>query len=46
MMGALRERFPGVNLAALDFDPGTSEVANHNRIELFLAQAWKQLLKA
>jgi predicted nucleotide-binding protein (sugar kinase/HSP70/actin superfamily) len=43
MLGALRERFKGVNLAALDYDPGTSEVANHNRIELFLANAWKNL---
>ena len=43
MLGALRARFPGSNLAALDYDPGTSEVANYNRIELFLANAWKNL---
>jgi predicted nucleotide-binding protein (sugar kinase/HSP70/actin superfamily) len=46
MLGALREKYEGANLAALDFDPGTSEVANHNRIELFLANAWKGLKTA
>ncbi len=36
MLGTLRERYNQANLMALDFDPGTSKVANENRLELFL----------
>jgi predicted nucleotide-binding protein (sugar kinase/HSP70/actin superfamily) len=43
MLGALREQYPQANLSALDYDPGTSEVANQNRLELFLTHAWRNL---
>lgn len=35
----LRERFPNANIVAIDYDPGASEVNQHNRLKLMLANA-------
>jgi predicted CoA-substrate-specific enzyme activase len=39
MIKELRRRFPGVNIAAIDYDPGASEANQINRLKLLLAQA-------
>ncbi len=39
MIKELRRRFPGSNIAAIDYDPGASEVNQLNRIKLLLANA-------
>jgi predicted CoA-substrate-specific enzyme activase len=39
MIKELRRRFPGSNIAAIDFDPGASEVNQLNRLKLLLANA-------
>lgn len=41
MIKELRRRFPGSNIAAIDFDPGASEVNQLNRLKLLLANAPK-----
>ena len=42
---ALRARYPGANIAAVDYDPGASEVNQLNRIKLMLTSA-KEGLRA
>ena len=39
MIKELRRRFPASNIAAIDFDPGASEVNQLNRLKLLLANA-------
>jgi predicted nucleotide-binding protein (sugar kinase/HSP70/actin superfamily) len=39
MIKELRRRYPGVNIAAIDYDPGASEVNQLNRLKLLLAGA-------
>jgi len=41
MIKELRRRFPESNIAAIDFDPGASEVNQLNRLKLLLANAPK-----
>ena len=43
MIKPLRKRFPMANIAAVDYDPGASEVNQLNRIKLMLAVAFKNL---
>ncbi len=40
---AIRKRYPRANIAAVDYDPGASEVNQLNRIKLMLATANKHL---
>ena len=40
---ALRHRYPGSNIVAIDYDPGASEVNQLNRIKLMLSTAFKNL---
>lgn len=39
MIKELRDRYPGANIAAIDYDPGASEVNQLNRLKLLLANA-------
>ena len=39
----LKKSYPEANLAAVDYDPGASEVNQLNRIKLMLSAAKKQL---
>ncbi len=39
MIKALKEKFPRANIAAIDYDPGASEVNQINRLKLMLASA-------
>jgi predicted nucleotide-binding protein (sugar kinase/HSP70/actin superfamily) len=39
MIKELRTRFPQSNIAAIDYDPGSSEVNQLNRLKLLLANA-------
>jgi predicted CoA-substrate-specific enzyme activase len=39
MIKELRRRFPGANISAIDFDPGSSEVNQLNRLKLLLSNA-------
>ena len=39
MISELRHRFPEANIAAIDYDPGASEVNQLNRLKLLLANA-------
>jgi predicted nucleotide-binding protein (sugar kinase/HSP70/actin superfamily) len=41
MMRLLRDSFPTVNIAAIDYDPGASQVNQINRVKLMLAVAKK-----
>lgn len=45
MMKALRKRNPMANIAAIDYDPGASDVNQLNRIKLMMATAHKNLQK-
>ena len=45
MMKALRKRNPMANIAAIDYDPGASNVNQLNRIKLMMATAHKNLAK-
>ncbi len=38
----LRNKYPGANIAAVDYDPGASEVNQLNRIKLMLSEAKRQ----
>ncbi|MDR2365598.1 MAG: 2-hydroxyacyl-CoA dehydratase [Zoogloeaceae bacterium] len=38
---ALKGRYPGVNITAIDYDPGASEVNQLNRIKLMLSVAFR-----
>ncbi|MBO4508335.1 MAG: 2-hydroxyglutaryl-CoA dehydratase, partial [Spirochaetaceae bacterium] len=39
MIKELRRRYPGANISAIDYDPGSSEVNQLNRLKLLLANA-------
>lgn len=41
MIKPIRSRYPKANIAAVDYDPGASEVNQLNRIKLMLAVAYK-----
>ena len=43
MMKPLRKRNPKANIAAIDYDPGASDVNQLNRIKLMMATAHKNL---
>ncbi len=45
MMKALRKRNPYANIAAIDYDPGASDVNQLNRIKLMMATAYKNIQK-
>lgn len=45
MMKAMRKRNPMANIAAIDYDPGASDVNQLNRIKLMMATAHKNLAK-
>ena len=40
---ALKKAYPRANIAAVDYDPGASEVNQLNRIKLMLTAARRQL---
>ena len=42
---AIRREYPLANIAAIDYDPGASEVNQLNRIKLMLATAQKNMVK-
>ena len=42
MMKVVKERNPGVNIVAVDYDPGMSVVNQENRLKLMLANAKMQ----
>lgn len=46
MMKALRKYHPLANIAAIDYDPGASDVNQLNRIKLMMATAFKNLEKS
>jgi predicted nucleotide-binding protein (sugar kinase/HSP70/actin superfamily) len=39
MMKPIKERHPGVNIVAVDYDPGATKINQENRIKLMLANA-------
>ncbi len=39
MIKELRRRFPDANISAIDYDPGSSEVNQLNRLKLLLSNA-------
>ena len=43
MMRPIKERNPGVNIVAIDYDPGATRVNQENRLKLMLAQAREAL---
>lgn len=43
MIKELKRRYPGTNIAAIDYDPGASEVNQLNRIKLMLSVAFKAM---
>ena len=43
MMKALRRLNPKANIVAIDYDPGTSDVNQLNRIKLMMATAHKNM---
>jgi Uncharacterized protein conserved in bacteria len=45
MIKELRRKYPGSNIAAIDYDPGASEVNQLNRLKLMLSVAFKSLKK-
>ncbi|QAT39416.1 2-hydroxyacyl-CoA dehydratase [Clostridium sp. JN-9] len=45
MIKELKRKYPGSNIAAIDYDPGASEVNQLNRIKLMLSVAFKALEK-
>lgn len=45
MMKPLRKRNPKTNIAAIDYDPGASDVNQLNRIKLMMATAHKNLVE-
>ncbi|NMA69909.1 MAG: 2-hydroxyglutaryl-CoA dehydratase, partial [Desulfitobacterium sp.] len=46
MIHALRKSYPSANIAAIDYDPGASEVNQLNRIKLMLSVAKESLKKS
>ncbi|WP_246169727.1 2-hydroxyacyl-CoA dehydratase [Alkalibaculum sporogenes] len=45
MIKPIRKKYPMANIAAIDYDPGASEVNQLNRIKLMLAVAYKNIEK-
>ena len=45
MIKELKRKYPGANIAAIDYDPGASEVNQLNRIKLMLSTAFKSMEK-
>jgi predicted nucleotide-binding protein (sugar kinase/HSP70/actin superfamily) len=45
MIKPIREKYPIANIAAIDYDPGASEVNQLNRIKLMLSVAFRNLDK-
>jgi predicted nucleotide-binding protein (sugar kinase/HSP70/actin superfamily) len=45
MLKTLKARYPQSNITAIDYDPGSSEVNQLNRIKLMLSTAFKNLYK-
>lgn len=43
MIKELKRRYPGTNIAAIDYDPGASEVNQLNRLKLMLSVAFKSM---
>jgi predicted CoA-substrate-specific enzyme activase len=43
MIKELKNKYPGANITAVDYDPGASEVNQLNRIKLMLSVAFKNL---
>ncbi len=43
MIKPLREKNPGINIIAIDYDPGASRVNQENRIKLMLANAKEEI---
>ncbi|OFI06113.1 activator of (R)-2-hydroxyglutaryl-CoA dehydratase [Clostridium acetireducens DSM 10703] len=43
MIKELKRRYPGTNIAAIDYDPGASEVNQLNRIKLMLSVAFESI---
>ena len=39
MIRQIKEKNPGVNIIAIDYDPGASKINQENRIKLMLADA-------
>ena len=39
MMKPLKEKFPDVNIVAVDYDPGATQINQENRIKLMLSNA-------
>ncbi len=46
VVNKIRQRFPGANIMAIDYDPGASRVNQENRIKLMLAVARENLAAA
>ncbi len=42
MMKPIKERYPDVNIVAIDYDPGASRVNQENRLKLMLANARRE----
>lgn len=45
MIKELKRRYPGTNIAPIDYDPGASEVNQLNRIKLMMSVAFKAIEK-
>ena len=45
MMKSLRKMNPKANIAAIDYDPGASDVNQLNRIKLMMATAHKNMIE-
>ena len=43
MIKELKRIYPGANIAAIDYDPGASDVNQLNRIKLMLSVAFKSM---
>ena len=43
MIKALNRRYPRANIAAIDYDPGASEVNQLNRIKLMMSVAHRRV---
>lgn len=43
MMKPIKERNPDVNIVAIDYDAGATQVNQENRIKLMLSNAWRNL---
>ncbi len=46
MMKPIKERHPGVNIVAVDYDPGATKINQENRIKLMLANAASSAISA